>query len=272
MPAWESVLAAELSTRHHVTTRKRLQRIGLSRRVDRRIVPPRPPRAHRQRCPRLPRRSRDVRTALGHRMRPHRRRDHVSRQPGRCGSCARHPPQRQVHVTVPRQRTVITARDWIAVHRSCDLARCDVVNRGDGIVVTSPPRTTFDAAAWLNTNDLESLIEQGMARGYFTVPTLWGHARRLCRRGRHGSARFVEVLSRREVWRRPVDSDYELRLERAMRAAGFPPLTRQHPCGSHRESPCTPISASRRTDSSSRSTTSPGTAGDSRRPTTVSVT
>ena len=44
-----------------------------------------------------------------------------------------------------------------------------------------------------------------------------------------GSARFVEVLSRREVWRRPVDSDYELRLERAMRAAGFPPLTRQHP-------------------------------------------
>ena len=33
MPAWESVLAAELSTRHHVTTRKRLQRIGLSRRV-----------------------------------------------------------------------------------------------------------------------------------------------------------------------------------------------------------------------------------------------
>ncbi len=33
MPAWESVLAAELSTRHHVTTRKRLQRIGLRRRV-----------------------------------------------------------------------------------------------------------------------------------------------------------------------------------------------------------------------------------------------
>ena len=33
MPAWESVLAAELSTRHHVTTRKRLQRLGISRRV-----------------------------------------------------------------------------------------------------------------------------------------------------------------------------------------------------------------------------------------------
>ena len=33
MSAWESVLAAELSSHHHVTTRKRLQRLGVSRRV-----------------------------------------------------------------------------------------------------------------------------------------------------------------------------------------------------------------------------------------------
>ena len=33
MPAWESALATELSSRHHVTTRKRLQRLGISRRV-----------------------------------------------------------------------------------------------------------------------------------------------------------------------------------------------------------------------------------------------
>jgi hypothetical protein len=86
----------------------------------------------------------------------------------------------------------------------------------------------FDAAAWLAADDLESVIEQGIARGNFTVPTLWAHARRLRRRGRPGSARFIDVLARRETWRRPVDSDYELRLERAMRARGFPPLTRQH--------------------------------------------
>ena len=103
-------------------------------------------------------------------------------------------------------------------------------------MVTSPPRTAFDAAAWLGTDDLESLIEQGIARSNFTVPTLWAHARRLCRQGRPGSASFVEVLSRREVWRRPVDSDYELRLERAMRAAGFLRSRASIPCGSHRES------------------------------------
>jgi hypothetical protein len=33
MPRWESVLAAELSARHHVTTRARLERLGFSRRV-----------------------------------------------------------------------------------------------------------------------------------------------------------------------------------------------------------------------------------------------
>ena len=33
MPDWESALATELSTRHHVTTRNRLQRLGIGRRV-----------------------------------------------------------------------------------------------------------------------------------------------------------------------------------------------------------------------------------------------
>jgi hypothetical protein len=43
----------------------------------------------------------------------------------------------------------------------------------------------------------------------------------LCSRGRLEHSRFVDVLARREVWRRAVDSDYELRLARAMRAGGF---------------------------------------------------
>ena len=139
------------------------------------------------------------------------------------------PTLKTVHVTIARRQASVTVPEWIVVHSSRELPRCDIVYRRDGIVVTSPPRTTVDAAAWLETDDLESLIEQGIERSFFTVPTLWAHARRLCRRGRRGSARFVDVLGRRDVWRRAVDSDYELRLERAMRAAGFPPLTRQHP-------------------------------------------
>jgi hypothetical protein len=228
VPAWESVLATELSTRHHVTTRKRLQRLGISRRVidglcsrgrlehigNGVLVSPAGAETFEQRL--------GIACALT---------GGVISFPtaGTVWEFRKSPAVAEVHVTVTRGRASVVVPNWIVVHRSRELPRRDVVYRRDGIVVTSPPRTTVDAAAWLEADDLESMIEQGIARRYFTVPTLWGHARRLCRRGRRGSSRFVDVLARREVWRRAVDSDYELRLERAMRAGGFPPLARQHP-------------------------------------------
>ena len=131
-----------------------------------------------------------------------------------------------VHVVIPSGRRTV-ALPGIVVHRSCSMAECDIVRRTDGIAVTSPPRTAFDASFASSANDLESLIEARHPAPMFTIPTLWGVARRLRRQGRPGSARFGEVLRSREVWRRPVDSDYELRLERAMRRRGFPPLQRQ---------------------------------------------
>ena len=63
--------------------------------------------------------------------------------------------------------------------RSCDLPECDIVRRADGIAVTTPPRTAFDAAWTLSNDDLESLIEHGIHRGYFTLATLWALGRRL---------------------------------------------------------------------------------------------
>ena len=115
----------------------------------------------------------------------------------------------------------------VEVQRTCSLPACDIVIRGDGIVVTAPPRTVFDAARWLTNDDLESLIESGIRASYFTVPTLLAVGRRLCASGRPGSTRFANVLSARPAWRKPVDSDYELRLERALRKRGFPPFERQ---------------------------------------------
>jgi hypothetical protein len=132
-----------------------------------------------------------------------------------------------IHLWIPSNRC-IARRDGIEVHRTRDLPDADVVRRRDGIQVTSPPRSAFDASAWLKPDDLESLIEQGIHHPYFTVPTLWGLAQRLCRSGRSGSGQFMSVLARRPIWRRPVESDHELRLERAMRDRGFPPLARNH--------------------------------------------
>ena len=136
------------------------------------------------------------------------------------------PRSPDVHVWIREDRRV-QATPGVRIHRTSDLRDTDVVRRTDGIAVTSPPRTAFDAARWLSADDLESLIESGIHASYFTVPTLWSSGRRLCSRGRGGSRRFAEVLGAREAWRKPVDSDYELRLERALRRRGFPPLERQ---------------------------------------------
>ena len=86
----------------------------------------------------------------------------------------------EIHLWIPNTRC-LAVREGIRVHGTADLPSADIVRRRDGIDVTSPPRSTFDAAASLTANDLESLIEQGIHRPYFTIPTLWGLARRLCR-------------------------------------------------------------------------------------------
>jgi hypothetical protein len=133
----------------------------------------------------------------------------------------------EVHVTVPWSRRV-TDLDAVTIHRSTCLPEDDVVRRRDGIALTSPPRTVFDAAAIVSAGAVESMIEQGLDRGMFVLPTLVALAHRLARSGRDGSARFRSVLASREAWWNPVRSDYELRLERAMRRRGFPVLAREH--------------------------------------------
>lgn len=138
------------------------------------------------------------------------------------------PRRDEVHVWVPWERR-IDAPNGVVVHRSRHLPDGDIVRRDDGIALTAPPRTVFDAAAWVHPERLESMIEQGLDRGTFTMPTLIAVQRRLRRCGRDGSGRFAAVVAAREPWRKAVESNDELRLERAMRRRGFPPLTRGHP-------------------------------------------
>jgi hypothetical protein len=225
MVDWEPEIAQELSTRQCVTTRARLQGLGIGRRIIDALCR-RGPLTHVGNGVLVSPSGADTfehRLALACALTKG-----VVTFPsaGTVWRYRKRPSTRKVHVAVVRSRAVVAVPDWIVVHRTRELTRCDVVRRSDGIVVTSPPRTVFDAAAWLDADDLESVIEQGLDRGNFTIPTLWAHARRLRRRGRAGSARFVDVLARREAWQRPVASDHELRL---VRARGFPPLTRQFP-------------------------------------------
>jgi hypothetical protein len=72
----------------------------------------------------------------------------------------------------------------------------------------------------LGPESIESVIEQGLRRSLFDIPTLYGVGALMCRRGRPGSAVFAAVLSSRPTWRRPADSHPEIELRRALAAVG----------------------------------------------------
>ena len=114
------------------------------------------------------------------------------------------------------------------VHRCHRIDPVDVIERPDRVRVTSPPRTVFDLAADLDDERLESVIEQVVHDGLATIPTLFATGARLREQGRKGSARFGRVLQGRPAWLKPVDSDLELVVERAILAAGLPRPIRQH--------------------------------------------
>jgi hypothetical protein len=92
--------------------------------------------------------------------------------------------------------------------------------RSDGIRVTSPARTVFDLSKHLAATDIESIIEQGLRRSQFDVPTLYRVGGLLCRQGRAGSTLFAAVLSSRPTWRRPADSHPEIELRKALSSVG----------------------------------------------------
>lgn len=134
-----------------------------------------------------------------------------------------------IHITVTHDRRIRTkGLAGVVIHRTTHLPKGDIVQHADGVRTTAPWRTVFDMAASVDAATLESMVEQGVNEGWFTIAKLWDVARRLARRGRAGSGRFTRVLSARESWRRPVGSHLELRLERAVVAAGLPAPHRQH--------------------------------------------
>ena len=221
----QSALAAELAARNGVTTLARLRRIGISEGSTRTLV------ARGQ----LVRVARGVFAASGwpdgldHRIAlACAITDGVVCFPtaGEVWDLRKTPRCPEVHICIESHRR-IDEPTGVRVHRTSHLPERDIVYRRDGSKVTSPPRTAFDAARLLDADCLESLIEQCLERRYFLITTLWGLACRMGKRGRAGSGRIATVIGRRPPWRRPVESDYELRLERAMHRRGFPPLSRQ---------------------------------------------
>lgn len=110
--------------------------------------------------------------------------------------------------------------DGVHAHRTDLLGARDVVDRF-GLRVLRPSRLLCDLAWHLDDLALESVLEQMLQRRMVTIRSVRSMARRFITRGRPGSRRLGALLDGRPDWLRPVDSDLELRVWRALRGAGF---------------------------------------------------
>jgi hypothetical protein len=127
-------------------------------------------------------------------------------------------PQETVEVTALRHRR----RHAVDVtwHESHHLTDRDVTQI-DGIPITRPVRTFVDLGAVLSTDELETVLNQGIRRRMLSVPAI---GRRLEELGglRRGSAVVQSVLDRHTPNRRGPDSVLETRFLQLVRSAGRP--------------------------------------------------
>ncbi len=145
---------------------------------------------------------------------------------GRLWGFRRLPPDRRIHVIAPRASNPAIAR-WIVPYRTDARHDADILQRDDGIRVTSRTRTAFDLARWLGPDDLLSVIEQAAHDGrldddeFLAVAADWISPRRPWAR------EFLQALDRR-LPGGPAESHPEVRVADALSRAGVRGLVRQH--------------------------------------------
>lgn len=145
---------------------------------------------------------------------------------GRLWGFRRLPADHRIHVLAPPASNPAIAR-WVVPFRTDALHDHDVVERDDGIRITTRERTSYDLARWLGPNDLPSVIEQAAHDGrlddgdFLAVAVDWLSPRRPWAR------EFLQTLDRR-LPGGPAESHPEVRVAEALGRAGVRGLVRQH--------------------------------------------
>lgn len=129
------------------------------------------------------------------------------------------------HIHLVSSRTVRLR--GVTAHRTNWLSVADVEVRGP-LRLLRPLRLACDLAWHLSDDDLESVLEQMLDRRMFTVHQLSAASKRFAAMGRPGCERLRRVVQARPALLRPVQSDVELRLHRALAIAGLN-MIRQYP-------------------------------------------
>lgn len=209
MAAWQHALDEWFSTHHGVISAPQLQLLGCCSRTVRRMV------------------AREQLVLI-------QRGVYVSRQwpIGRdqllASACARNPAaligfttaaklwglrgitDNRIHVLIPHGAS--PELDGIIVHRCRRVDEVDIVQRGDGIRLTSPPRTLFDSADMLGFKGCRSAMEQMLHDEMCTLGTILDTFVRLAHPNRPGTRTMAEVIASRPMWRKALHSDLEIRV------------------------------------------------------------
>ena len=131
------------------------------------------------------------------------------------------------HVLVPHD--CVLELPGIVVHRSRLIEPVDIVERRDGIRLTSPPRTLFDSADMLGFSATRSVMEQFLHEGMCTLGTIIDTFSRLAHPRRPGTLTMAEVIASRPPWRKALQSDLELRVFEEIDRQGLPQPIAQCP-------------------------------------------
>ena len=145
---------------------------------------------------------------------------------GRLWGLRRLPFDRRIHVIAPRASQPAAVR-WVVPYRTDARHDRDVIERDDGIRITSRARTVFDLTRWLGPDDLLSVIEQVVHDGRLADDDLLAVAVDWLSPQRPWVRRFLHALDRR-LPGGPAESHPEVRVANALRSAGVHGLVRQH--------------------------------------------
>jgi hypothetical protein len=108
------------------------------------------------------------------------------------------------------------------VHRCRRIDPVDVVERPDGIRVTSPPRSLFDSADMLGFDATRSVLEQILHEGLCTIDTVIDTVARLAHPHRPGSRTIRAVIDSKPRWQAALQSGLEWKVLQEIDRQGLP--------------------------------------------------
>jgi very-short-patch-repair endonuclease len=113
--------------------------------------------------------------------------------------------------------------EGLIVHRCRRIDPVDIVERPDGIRLTSPPRTLFDSADLIGKEATLSVLEQLLDEQRITLGTVTDTFERLYHPRRPGSKTMLAVIRSRVDWRAALQSDLEVRVLTEIERQRVPP-------------------------------------------------